>query len=446
MTTLLWFRDDLRVTDHAALTAALHDGPTVAVWIRESVGPRPLGAAVRWWYHRSLEELRHSLADLGVPLVFAAGDARSVVPELAARLGATTVRWSRRYAPAARAIDAEVKQTLREAGVSAHSHAGSLLVEPFEVAPAGKEFYQVFTPFYRAASERGFSDPLPAPGPLPEDARATAESPLTLEELGLLAPGPAWWEETVEKHWQPGETAGLAHVTDTAWVPGYATDRDLPGAPDGTSKLSPYLRSGNLSPAYVAVAVSAHSGEDADSWIRQLYWREFCWHIYYHHPALATRPLRTQFELFPYQPDPDVVRAWQRAETGIDFVDAGMAQLWHTGWMHGRVRMSAASLLTKNLLQPWQDGEQWFWNTLVDADEATNPFSWQWVAGCGADAAPYFRIFNPELQQKKFDPTSAYTSHWLKVRGGLPSAPIVDLKESRREALAAYEVVKSGPL
>lgn len=454
MTTLLWFRDDLRVTDHPALTAALSHGPTVAMWIRESTGPRPLGAATRWWYHRSLEELGEALGVLGVPLIFAAGDAREIIPATAERIGATCVRWSRRYAPVARRIDAELKASLSAAGIAAHSHPGSLLVEPFEVAPHGKDFYQVFSPYFRAAQELGIPDPLPAPAPhsgyvagvsgVSGSAGVTSE--LELEQLGLLEPGPAWWEDTVAQYWTPGETAGLGLVAGQRWLDGYATDRDFPSQPTGTSRLSPYLRSGNISPAYVATAIAGQDTEDAHAWLRQLYWREFCWHVYYHHPALASEPLRARFALFPYQPDQEVARAWQNAETGIDFVDAGMTQLWQTGWMHGRVRMAAASLFTKNLLQPWQGGEQWFWETLVDADEATNPFSWQWVAGCGADAAPYFRIFNPELQQKKFDPDATYTTHWLQVRGGLPAAPIVDLKESRAEALAAYEVVKAGPV
>lgn len=467
MTTLLWLRDDLRTHDHEALTAAVEDGAdVVALWIREEpgeaddggrLGPRPLGAAVRWWYHRSLEQLSVRLEALGIPLVFASGDARSVVPDLAGSLGAGTVRWSRRYAPRSRSLDAEVKTLLGAAGVEAHSHAGALLTEPWTVTTAAGGNYRVFTPFHRAAAQIPVGTPLPAPEPLggpPHDllarlARLHDDGSLTsLTDLALADTSPAWWEDTVAGHWAPGESAGVEELEAIeAGVGGYAETRDMPGDRESTSRLSPRLRSGELSPRQVLTAAHAADVPDQDraAFVRQLYWRDFAWSLTYHHPDLDRMPLRPEFRAFPYAPDDHTLRAWARGRTGIRLVDAGMRQLWQTGWMHNRVRMTAASLLVKNLLQPWQDGEAWFWDTLVDADEANNPVSWQWVAGCGADASPYFRIFNPDTQAKRFDPEGVYVARWVPEAdsplSGYPE-PVVDLRQSRAEALAALDVMK----
>ncbi|SER75697.1 cryptochrome/photolyase family protein [Corynebacterium cystitidis] len=468
MTTLVWFRDDLRTHDHEALTAACADGPVVAVWVREEpalhdgtidspttlarLGPRPLGAATRWWYHRSLDILQNNLRELGIRLLFARGDAREIIPALTRELQVDTVRWSRRYAWSSRMLDAEIKTALKNQGIAAQSHRGALLVEPFDIAPASSTYYQVFTPFYRAASQMGVDQPLPAPRTRHDDVPLSATTvTCTFEELELLDTDPAWWENTVAKHWSPGERSARERLDDMeVWLPDYRTTRDDPNDANSTSQLSPYLRAGNISPREVLrvadelADVGEVPSDDASAFVRQLYWREFSWHLLYHQPHMETQPLKEQFRTFPYQPDAHVLDAWQRGRTGIALVDAGMMQLWHTGWMHNRVRMVVASLLSKNLLQPWWDGEAWFWDTLVDADEANNPVSWQWVAGCGADASPYFRIFNPELQQKKFDPDGRYVTRWLAEQDGLPVAPIVDLKESRREALAAYEQTKSS--
>ena len=467
MTTLLWLRDDLRTHDHEALTAAVADGgDVVALWIREEpakaddggrLGPRPLGSAVRWWYHRSLEDLAARLENLGIPLVFGAGDARRLVPEIADRLGAHTVRWSRRYAPRSRALDAEVKALLGGAGVHAHSHAGALLTEPWTITTGAGGNYRVFTPFHRAAAQLAAGTPLPAPEPLggPSDRLREKLSGLhddgsltSLADLALLDTSPRWWADTVAEHWTPGESAALEELDAVeVGVGGYADTRDVPGDRESTSLLSPRLRSGEVSPRQVLAAAEAAdvADEDRAAFVRQLYWRDFSWSLTYHHPDLDWVPLRPEFRLFPYTPDEDARRAWERGRTGIRLVDAGMRQLWQTGWMHNRVRMAAASLLVKNLLQPWQDGEAWFWDTLVDADEANNPVSWQWVAGCGADASPYFRIFNPDTQAKRFDPEGTYVARWVpeadEPLSGYPE-PIVDLRESRVEALAALAVMK----
>jgi deoxyribodipyrimidine photo-lyase len=477
--TLVWFRDDLRVTDHEALTAARADGQVIGIWIREQRdadgrGPRPLGAAARWWAHESLRALETELDELGIPLLFAAGPAADIIPQAAADLGVDAVRWSRRYAPASRDLDARIKTLLTDAGIAAHSHAGALLVEPWTVSPQGGDFYKVFTPYFNAVRDRPAGEILPAPGkqtPLSDKRRKSMHGhdwASDLDDLGLhdgtntgsggtaSAKVPQWWKSTVAKHWSPGcgeAQRQLRSLHDS--IDGYGESHDVLGDPDSTSALSPRLRFGELSPRQaLAAALDLPEVSDGDryAWIRQLYWREFSWHLTFHLPHIETEPMRPEFVRFPYEDDPAALEHWQNGTTGIPLVDAGMAQLWQTGWMHNRVRMATASFLTKNLLIGWWHGEQWFWDTLVDADEANNPVSWQWVAGCGADAAPYFRIFNPERQRERFDPNGEYVGRWTRRGpGGLAReersaedcAPIVDLKTSRQAALAAYDRMRN---
>ena len=457
---LLWLRDDLRVHDHEALIAACEASETVvAVWIREERaddedGPRPLGAATRWWAHRSLEALRSRLAELNIPLVFARGRADAIIPRLARELGAGSVHWHRRYGPRPRALDARVKSMLRTAGVPAHSHPGFTLVEPWEVQPTtGADFYRVFTPFHRAARQVPVGDPAGPPAPRPDHPAVESGLLCTLDELGLLDGTahstfphlPRWWEESVQRHWRPGCVAAAQALAEIdLGVSGYATSRDRPADQQSTTRLSPRLRFGELSPRQVVAQVLASadlSAEDREAFLRQVYWREFSWHLAYWLPGIETEPLRAEFTAFDWEPDEETAEAWRRGRTGIAYVDAGMNQLWQSGWMHNRLRMATASLLIKNLLQPWPTGEQWFWDTLVDADEASNPVSWQWVAGSGADAAPYFRIFNPERQAERFDPDGAYVRRWLPHRR--VDEPLVDLKDSRREALARYQLMRA---
>ncbi|WP_166973369.1 cryptochrome/photolyase family protein [Brevibacterium atlanticum] len=483
--TLVWFRDDLRVSDHEALTAARADGQVIGIWIREQrdsdgLGPRPLGAAARWWAHESLRALGTALDGLGIPLLFAAGSAADIIPQAAADLGADAVRWSRRYAPASRDLDAQIKTRLTDSGIAAHSHPGALLVEPWTISPQGGDFYKVFTPYFTVVRDRQVGDVLPAPTKQtpPSEALTTTindhDWAKDLDDLGLRdgtdtdtggatsATVPQWWTSTVANHWTPGCREAQRQLRDLGdSIDGYGDSHDVPGDPDSTSALSPRLRFGELSPRQALAAaldLPEISDDDRYAWIRQLYWREFSWHLAYHLPHVETEPMRPEFARFPYEDDPEALQHWQNGTTGIPFVDAGMAQLWQTGWMHNRVRMATASFLTKNLLIGWWHGEQWFWDTLVDADEANNPVSWQWVAGCGADAAPYFRIFNPERQRERFDPHGEYVSRWLgQGLGGLTQAqwtaqaertgedcePIVDLKASRQAALAAYDRMKA---
>lgn len=467
--TVLWYRDDLRVADHQALTAARADGPVVALWIRElrdddGLGPRPLGGAARWWTHRSLEVLREQLEDLGIPLVLAAGRAADVVPQVAQGLGATAVRWSRRYAPASRGLDARLKQRLGQDGLAVHSHPGSLLIEPWEVTTGAKKHYKVFTPFWKAANGlpvgRALPVPVPqtAPGGLDERIEGLVSDGVLrdLDSLGLLdgtgtgegefasADTPRWWQDTVAEHWTPGCAAATEQLVELGRaVDGYTDTHDLPADPHGTARVSPRLRHGELSPRQLLQAVAEETDlaeVDREAWVRQIFWREFCWNLTYHHDSVERVPMRPEFEQFPYESDDEALEAWRRSRTGVALVDAGMRQLWCTGWMHNRVRLVTGSFLVKNLLQPWWDGEQWFWDTLVDADEANNAVSWQWVAGSGADAAPYFRVFNPQTQRERFDPEDAYVRQWTTEQA--PSEPIVDLKASRRRALDAYDVMK----
>jgi deoxyribodipyrimidine photo-lyase len=360
-----------------------------------------------------------------------------VIPSLVAETDAGAVYWNRRYGGAERRIDAALKASLRDEGLTVESFAASLLHEPWTVTTGAGSHYSVFTPFWRAC----LALPAPrAPLPSPRDVPGPRRTPASdeLDDWGLLPTRPDW-AGGLRDTWEPGEPA--AHRRLSAFLhedlPAYDRARDEPAA-GATSLLSPRLRWGELSPFTVwheAVGVDGAGG-----FLSEVGWREFAWHTLYHFPDLATKNLRPEFDAFPWPGlDPAHLEAWQHGETGVPLVDAGMRELWHTGFMHNRVRMVTASFLIKNLLIDWRLGEQWFWDTLVDADGASNPFNWQWVAGSGADAAPYFRVFNPELQATKFDRDGRYIDRWAS---DAPDTPLVDLGETRKGALAAYEVVK----
>jgi deoxyribodipyrimidine photo-lyase len=445
--SIVWFRDDLRLADNPALQAALDRGePVIALYVHDeqSRGIRPLGGAARWWLHHSLASLAARLAERGATLVLRRGPSERVVRETVADASAGAVFWNRRYAGPEREVDAELKAGLRADGVEVGSFAGSLLFEPWTVRTGAGTPYSVYTPFWRACLA------LPAPrAPLPEPAEiAGVRHPLAsddLDEWSLLPRRPDW-AGGLRETWEPGEPAARERlrVFLDEDLRDYDRARDEPAA-GATSLLSPRLRWGELSPHTVWHETVA-AGADG-RFLSELGWREFAWHTLFHSPDLATTNLRREFDAFPWPPlDPQRLEAWQRGRTGFALVDAGMRQLWHTGHMHNRVRMIAASFLIKNLLIDWRQGEQWFWDTLVDADAANNPFNWQWVAGSGADAAPYFRIFNPDLQAKKFDPDGRYVREWAPEHlSDEPPPPIVDLAASRRAALAAYDAVKRSP-
>ncbi len=438
--SLVWLRDDLRVADNPALRAAIdRDEPLVVLYVldEDSPGVRPLGGAARWWLHHSLASLRDHLRELGAALVLRRGPAKQVVTQVVDDMSASAVFWNRRYGGAEREIDAALKSSLRDAGIEVASFQASLLHEPWTVKTGAGSHFSVYSPFWRAClALPAPRAPLPSPRTLPGVARPPASD--DLDDWDLLPTRPDW-AGGLRETWEPGEAAARARLRSFLKddLPSYDRARDEPSA-GATSLLSPRLRWGELSPFTVwheAVDVKGAAG-----FLSELGWREFAWHTAFHFPDLATDNLRREFDDFPWpRLAPSRLRAWERGETGIPLVDAGMRELWHTGYMHNRVRMVTASFLVKNLLIDWRRGEEWFWDTLVDADGANNPFNWQWVAGSGADAAPYFRIFNPELQAKKFDPQSLYISQWA---GDAPDEPIVDLGETRTAALAAYDAVK----
>ena len=473
---ILWFRNDLRLRDHAALNAAVRTGaPVIPVYILDDVSPGrwALGGASRWWLAKSLEVLAQDLKLRGASLILRRGATRRELPEIVEETGATAVFLSRGYEPWAVALEDELNSTFGSVGISFRRFCGRLLREPEDVRAASGKGYKVYTPFWRALSE-GFQPvkPIAAPERLSSPARRLKSDHLA--DWGLLPTTPDWACGLGEA-WQPGEAG--AHVRLAAFLKTalktYAEDRNRPDKV-GTSRLSPHLAFGEISPAAcwraATAAAAKNMGGDLglETFLKEIAWREFSYSLLFHWPDLPERPFREEFGAFPWSTSTKHLKAWQRGNTGYPIVDAGMRELWATGYMHNRVRMIAASFLTKHLLIPWQHGEAWFWDTLVDADLANNSASWQWVAGSGADAAPYFRIFNPVLQGEKFDPAGTYVRRWVPELARLPNTvihapwtagaetlaeagvvlgrsypqPIVDHGEARQRALAAYEQVK----
>lgn len=440
-TSLVWLRDDLRLSDNPALHAALATGNPVAVlFVLDDESPeiRPLGAASRWWLHHSLVSLRDSLEQRGAHLILRRGPARAIVPAVASEVGASTVHWSKRFG-AARAIDAELKAQLP----GAHSHHGSLLHEPWSLVTGAGTPFKVFTPFWKAVlAGQPPRAPLPTPTAIPGVVAASDE----LNDWGLLPSIP--WDREFPDEWTPGESGAadrLARFVESGLAIYHR--RDEPGI-ESTSGLSPHLRFGEISPYQIWQAINdardATNTANATRFLSEIGWREFSYHQLFHNTDMHAVNLRSEFDEFPWTGVPEThVTAWRTGTTGVSLVDAGMRQLWRTGTMHNRVRMVAASFLIKNLGVDWRTGEQWFWDTLVDADEASNPASWQWVAGSGYDAAPYFRVFNPELQAAKFDPDGEYRLRWVPEFGTpMYSDPIVDLAASRARALADYATMR----
>ncbi|MBN9605420.1 MAG: deoxyribodipyrimidine photo-lyase [Actinomycetales bacterium] len=450
-TSIVWLRDDLRLADNPALrTGVDRGGPLVIVVIRdeESDGVRPLGGASRWWWHHSLAALETAIRDRGGALTLRTGPAEAVLTDLVAETGAEAVFWNRRYGPS-RAIDARLKERLRDEGVEVASFAANLLHEPWEVRNGSGGPYRVFTPFWRAASALPVRELVPEPRELPPTRRIPSEA---LDDWDLLPTRPDW-ADGLRAAWSPGERG--AHARMNAFARERLADyhrRDEPAVP-ATSGLSPHLRFGEISPVQLWHRV--HDGDldpaarrNVAKFSSELGWREFNHAILFENPRLATVNYRDGWDAFPWRTESRGgadLEAWRRGRTGVPLVDAGMRELWTTGCLHNRVRMVVASFLVKNLLIDWRVGERWFWDTLVDADEANNPGNWQWVAGTGADAAPYFRVFNPETQAKRFDPDAEYLRRWVPEYGTAEyPEPIVDLTASRREALDAYETVKKG--
>lgn len=436
---IVWFRQDLRLRDNPALHAAATSAAAVIplyIWSPEDEGKWPPGAASRWWLHHSLCALDGQLRQRGSRLILASGPTSSVLRKLVAETGATAVYWNRRYEPAALECTLCVRQMLEHLGVSSVELNGSLLAEPKEILNGSGEPYRVFTAFQR----RLLHDSQPGNLlPLPRTLRSPSSWPASqpLQELRLLPQVP--WDAGLQANWRPGEGAAQKALRGfvSRMLTEYGRARDFPAA-RATSRLSPHLHFGEIGPRQIWHAIRGAAGHPA--FLREIIWREFAYHLLYHFPQTPDRPLRQEFEEFPWRRNDRLLRAWQQGRTGVPLVDAGMRELWSTGWMHNRVRMVAASFLVKNLLISWRQGACWFWDTLVDADLANNTLNWQWVAGCGADAAPYFRIFNPDLQSRRFDPENTYLARW--VAEGEEHAPIVSLRTSREAALDAYAAMQ----
>jgi deoxyribodipyrimidine photo-lyase len=468
--TLLWLRDDLRLDDNPALAAASEtDAPLVLVYILErGPVPRPPGGAARWWLHHSLAALGAALTARGQRLLLASGSALDIVPDIARKTGAKAVFFNRRYGLPA-AIDAALESALLRDGVAVGTFKANLLHEPDEIRGPGGPM-KVFSAFWRRAQAGPPPrPPLPAPARFPPPVDGLDGVPL--ESLALIPTAPDW-AGGLRDTWTPGEAGARARLT--AFVEGgltrYAERRDYPARP-ATSRLSPHLRFGEISPFRILHALRHAAARDAAKFLSELGWREFAWHALGNFPGMATANLRPEFAAFPWAaPSAVELDAWRKGRTGYPIVDAGMRQLWQTGWMHNRVRMIVASFLTKHLLVDWRIGEEWFWDTLVDADPANNPFAWQWVAGSGFDAQPYFRIFNPVLQGEKFDPGGVYVRRFVPELAALPDRfihrpweasplelqsagirlgrdypePIIDHTFARRRALAAYETMRDA--
>lgn len=424
---IILFRNDLRLSDHTALTAAAGTGkPILFLYVNDPRPADPIGGAQQWWLHRSLTALASQIEQLGGQLVLRSGPTQMVLSQVIAETGADEVHWSRRYTPNAVTADTVLKTQLKAHGVQAESHAGRYLFEPWQVATKSGTPFRVFTPFWRACLTQlnHVSPALPIPAGLTFFRHLPSED---LPDWGLLPTRPAW-AEGFDPLWTPGEDGAFSRLDHflTARAKGYAEGRDFP-AEAHISNLSPHLQMGEITPRQILASlrraeVTGDVGDrDATKFLAEIGWREFAAYLLYHTPSLPDLEFQPKFVPFPWREAPDDLTAWQRGQTGYPIVDAGMRELWQTGTMHNRVRMIVASFLTKHLRIDWRAGLAWFHDTLLDADVASNAASWQWVAGCGADAAPYFRIFNPITQATKFDPSGAYIRQWVPELSALPN-------------------------
>ena len=470
---IIWLRQDLRLQDHPSIKYAIENDLKVTfVYILDENEQTdwPMGAASKWWLHHSLKGLKSELAKLKIDLILKKGRPQEVLLELAEASGAKTISWNRSFEPHHLKKDSEISNFLHKKELSVKVFNSALLFEPWNISNKNNQPYQVFTHFWNCCKDKG------APrGVLEYDLAKLKNLPtgidsLDIEELNLLPK--ICWDEKIAKFWQPGEKnaqTALDRAIDEV-IADYTEKRDYP-AINGTSRLSPYLHFGEITPAYIwhKVSISKKLTESQKSaFLRQVGWREFGHHLLYHFPHTTDKPLQEKFAAFPWVKSEANLKAWQQGKTGYPIVDAGMRQLWQTGWMHNRLRMIVGSFLVKDLLISWQEGARWFWDTLVDADLANNTLGWQWVGGCGADAAPYFRIFNPMTQSEKFDKDGKYIKKWVPELSSLPAkwihkpweaplevlkacnielgvdypAPLIDHSTAREEALKAFESVK----
>ena len=461
---IVLFRRDLRLRDHAALAAAgVAARPVIPLYVLDATEPHPISGARRWWLHRSLESLQRDLLSAGSPLVLRRNNTLEAIGALCRETGARAVFWSRRYLRPEADRDRDMARALERDGIEAKAFVGELLREPGDMlAPSSGEPYRVFTPFFRRLLSLGPQTSGGGEAPVLRAPAIRTKSD-ALGDWRLLPTRPDWARE-FGAYWRPGEDGAwdAARRLGAERLSGYSDRRDFP-AEEATSRLSPHLAFGEISPTALwrAIEAGAGPGRSTEKFLSEVAWREFCHHLLHAFPHMATAPLAQKFTNFPYRDDPEGFRRWTKGETGYPMVDAGMRQLWRTGWMHNRVRMIAASFLTKHLLIDWRAGEAWFADTLCDYDPASNIANWQWVAGCGADAAPYFRIFNPATQGEKFDPEGAYVRRFVPELRDLPASrihqpcvtaqqdllgtagaypkPMVDHAKARARALAALE-------
>lgn len=474
-TSLVWFRSDLRLSDNPALTTAAKQGPFIPIYILDENSPvRPRGSAQKWWLHHSLLALSKDFKKHGCNLILKRGSSLEILKEIAQQTGITSIFWNKAFTPDQANADKELGSHLREFGITTSLFDDGLLSTPGQPRTQQNKDYTVFTPYWNALKASQIPYPIGAPQNLtPGKYKIDTDS---IDDWNLLPKKPNWSKGF--SIWTPGEAAAQHQLDQflSKKINGYTHARDRPDK-DATSQLSPHLALGEITPrqiwhATLAVMETKGGRLDSDGWkfLSELGWREFSAYLLYYFPNLPTQPFRPRFQHFPWKKDLSHLTAWQKGRTGYPIIDAGMRQLWHTGWMHNRVRMIVASFLCKHLLTHWIEGEAWFWDTLVDADMASNTANWQWVAGSGADAAPYFRIFNPILQGEKFDPQGHYVRQWIPELAQLensiihtpwqatPAAlkaanialgktypfPIVDHAKARKRALTAYSATALG--
>ena len=465
---IIWLRRDLRLGDNPALYEGLQTGkPLILLYVEETNRGRVLGGAAKAWQHHSLCALKASIEAKGGQLILRRGAAADILDDIIAQTGADEIHWNRRYEGWARELDEAIKMKFKSRGLTVESHKANLLTEPWDTQTKTGGFYKVFTPFWRAVCrDIEVAPPIAAPTALPCLEGLKSED---LDSWNLLPTAPDWGASIIAKY-EPGEAGAMARLTSFLEGPleNYTVQRDRPDDETGTSKLSPHLAFGEISPRQIWTAAK-QSRFNADKFLAQIGWREFSFMLLFYNPELAKQNYKPYFDGFPWDSNPDKVEAWRRGQTGYPFVDAGMRELWQTGWQHNRVRMVCASFLIKHLLTDWRVGEAWYWDTLLEADPASNAASWQWVAGSGADASPYFRIFNPFTQGQKFDPNGDYVRKYVPELAKMPKKyihqpwtapeevlaaagvtlgktypkPIAEHKAARERALAGYKLCRS---